>query len=230
MDFDFSPFFKRYEALATQAEAAFDKIREAHPECVKCAKECSDCCNALFDVTFIEALYINHKFNAALDGKALGEILERANTSDRRIHKIKRDALKELQSGKDESDILAEMAEYRIPCPLLNEDRLCDLYDYRPITCRLYGVPTAIGGKGHTCGLSAFEQGKAYPTVNLDTIQTRLYEISNDLVVALNSRHVKMGDMLVPLSMALITSYDDTYLGVAPEEGAAEEEKPGEDG
>lgn len=229
MDFDFSPFFKRYEALAAQAEAAFDKIREAHPESVKCGKECSDCCYALFDVTFIEALYINHKFNSVFEGKMLGSLLERANTSDRRIHKIKRDALKELQSGKEEGEILAEMAEYRIPCPLLNEDRLCDLYDYRPITCRLYGVPTAIGGKGHTCGLSTFEQGKAYPTVNLDTIQTRLYEISNDLVAALGSRHIKMGDMLVPLSMALITSYDDTYLGVAPEEGGAQEEKPGEE-
>lgn len=225
MDFDFAPFFKRYEALAAQAETAFEKIKQAHPECVKCAKECSDCCHALFDVTLIEALYINHRFKAAFEGDALEALLERANKSDRIIHKLKRDATKALNSGEAESEILAKMAEYRVPCPLLNERNLCDLYDHRPITCRLYGVPTAIGGQGHTCGLSAFEPGKAYPTVNLDAIQTRLFEISNDLVAALGSIHVKMGGMVVPLSMALLTLYDEAYLGVgqaaADEDGAA---------
>lgn len=227
MDFDFSPFFKRYEALAAQAETVFNKIREDHPECVKCGRECSDCCNALFDVTFIEALYINHKFNVAFEGKMLEALLERANTSDRRIHRIKRDAVKALQAGKEENEILAEMAEYRVPCPLLNENNLCDLYEYRPITCRLYGVPTAIGGQGHTCGLTAFEQGKAYPTVNLDAIQNRLYEISHELVAALGSQHVKMGDMLVPLSMALITVFDDAYLGVDADEVKVPESNEG---
>ena len=214
MDFDFSPFFKRYEALAAQAEAAFDKIREAYPDAVKCVRECSDCCHAIFDVTFIEAIYINHKFNQTYEGKALEELLERANKADRIVHRLKRDATKALESGTDENAILEKMAESRVPCPLLNQKNLCDLYEDRPITCRLYGVPTAIGGKGHTCGLSAFEPGQAYPTVNLDAIQDRLFEISRDLVAALGSRHVRMGDMVVPLSMALITTYNEDYLGI----------------
>ena len=228
MDFDFTPFFKRYEALAAQAEAAFDKIQQEHPECVKCAKECSDCCHALFDVTLIEALYMNYKFTAAFEGNALETLLERANKSDRVIHKLKRDATKALNSGATESELLAKMAEYRVPCPLLNASNLCDLYAHRPITCRLYGVPTAIGGQGHTCGLSAFEPGKAYPTVNLDAIQNRLFEISNDLVAALGSRHVKMGGMVVPLSMALLTIYDEAYLGL--DQGAPDEDGAGSAG
>lgn len=213
MDFDFSPYFERYEALSAQAEAAFEKIREAYPDAVKCARECSDCCHAIFDVTFIEAIYINHKFNNAFEGKALEELLERANKADRIVHRLKRDATKALEAGTDENAILEKMAESRVPCPLLNTHSLCDLYEDRPITCRLYGVPTAIGGKGHTCGLSAFEPGQAYPTVNLDAIQDRLFEISRDLVTALGSRHVRMGDMVVPLSMALITTYNEEYLG-----------------
>jgi Fe-S-cluster containining protein len=215
MDFDFTPFFKRYEALAAQAEAAFDKIEQDHPDCVKCAKECSDCCHALFDVTLIEGLYINHKFNASFEGEFLETLLERANRSDRIIHKLKRDATKALDAGQEEGEILAKMAEYRVPCPLLNESKLCDLYAYRPITCRLYGVPTAIGGQGHTCGFSAFEPGEAYPTINLDAIQNRLFNISRELVAALESMHVKMGDMVVPLSRALLTLYNEDYLGVA---------------
>jgi Fe-S-cluster containining protein len=214
MDFDFTPYFKRYEAIVEQADAAFDKIKQDHPECVKCAKECSDCCHALFDVTFIEALYINHKSNTVFQKATLDSLLERANKADRLIHKLKRNATKALQSGRDEREILAQMAEHRVPCPLLNDEKLCDLYDFRPITCRLYGVPTAIGGQGHTCGLSAFEPGKAYPTVNLDAIQDRLFSLSRELVAALGSRHIRMGDMVVPLSMALITAYDEAYLGL----------------
>jgi Fe-S-cluster containining protein len=230
MDFDFTPYFKRYEDIAAQAEAAFDKIKRDHPECVKCAKECSDCCHALFDVTFIEALYINHKFNATFRGASLDAILERANKADRLIHKLKRNATKALQSGEDEQEILAQMAEYRVPCPLLNQSSLCDLYAFRPITCRLYGVPTAIGGQGHTCGLSAFEPGTSYPTVNLDAIQDRLFNLSRELVAALGSRYVRMGDMVVPLSMALLTAYDEDYLGTDSDKAEVTEasDAPGE--
>jgi Fe-S-cluster containining protein len=181
-------------------------------------------------VTFIEAIYINHKFNAAFEGRSLEALLERADRSDRIVHRLKRDATKALQAGADENEILEKMAEYRVPCPLLNDNRLCDLYDHRPITCRLYGVPTAIGGKGHTCGLSAFEPGKPYPTVNLDAIQERLFEISRDLVAALGSRHVRMGDMVVPLSMALITVYDAGYLGVGDGDDAPEAAAAGDEG
>jgi Fe-S-cluster containining protein len=106
------------------------------------------------------------------------------------------------------------MAAERVRCPLLNSDGLCDLYEYRPITCRLYGLPTAIGGIGHTCGRSGFVEGQQYPTVNLDMIQKRLYVISAEFVSQINSKFVKMAEMLVPLSMAILTAYDENYLGI----------------
>ena len=72
----------------------------------------------------------------------------------------------------------------------------------------------AIGGKGHTCGLSGFVQGKNYPTFNQDVVHDQLMAISAELIQAIQSRHVKMGDVLVPLSMVLLTDYDEEYLGV----------------
>ena len=92
---------------------------------------------------------------------------------------------------------------------------MCDLYEHRPITCRLYGIPTSIGGVGHTCGKSGFVEGKQYPTVNLDLIQKKLYDIAAEFVHRSESRHVKMADMLVPVSMAMLTDYDADYLGIA---------------
>ena len=46
-------------------------------------------------------------------------------------------------------------------------------------------------------------------------IQKKLFEISNELVKEIKSRHIKMGDMLVPLSMAILTLYDEEYLGTS---------------
>ncbi len=61
------------------ADTAFNKVRESHPECVKCKINCSDCCYALFDLTLIEALYINHKVSENIDGERRVRLEEKAN-------------------------------------------------------------------------------------------------------------------------------------------------------
>jgi Fe-S-cluster containining protein len=217
MDFDFTPYFQKYEALVSKADGAFERVRQAYAECVKCEAKCADCCFALFDLTLIEALYINHKFNEKVRGSDKADLLEKANRADRQIHKLKRKAHRDLQAGKSEDQILEELARERVRCPLLNAAELCDLYDNRPLTCRFYGIPTAIGGKGHTCGKSGFKEGERYPTVNLDAVSSQLQQISAELIRDLKSRYLKLSDMLVPLSMALLTTYDDDYLGLGEE-------------
>lgn len=220
---NFDSYFEQYEALVKQADAVFSKMKEEYGDCVKCKLACSDCCYALFDLTLIEALYIKTKVDKMFDGAALEAVLERANKADRKIFKLKRQAYKDHEAGKSEDEVLREMAEHRVRCPGLNEDDRCDIYDVRPITCRIYGVPTVIGGKAHTCGLSGFEPGESYPTVKLDAIYQRLYEISFALSQEIKSKYPKLAELLVPLSMALLTDYTDEYLGVT-NQGPAEEE------
>ena len=217
MDIDLSLYFKKYENLVATADEVFDRVKKAHADCVKCGEQCADCCFALFDLTLIEALYLHHKFNEKFQGATKVELVEKANRADRGIYKIKRKAFKELQSGRNEGELLAEMALERVRCPLLNEEDLCELYDYRPLTCRFYGIPTAIGGAGHTCGKSGFKQGQKYPTVNLDAVHTQLQQISAELLRDIESRNIKLVDLLVPLSSAMIMDFDEVFLGVAEE-------------
>jgi Fe-S-cluster containining protein len=218
MSIDFTPFFKKYETLVETAENAFTKVSAEYGDCVKCKIECSDCCFALFDISLIEAIYIHHHFMNALDRGTREEVIEKANHADRLICRIKRKAYKAAVDGKEESEIINAMTRERVRCPLLSRDLRCDLYRYRPITCRLYGIPTAFNGVGYTCGISGFEQGKAYPTIHMDIFYRKLYEISLELVSSIRSRHIKMADMLVPVSMALITDYNEEYLGIGDEE------------
>jgi Fe-S-cluster containining protein len=218
MDIDFTPFFNKYESLVAMAEGVFERVKKEYPDLVKCQIGCCDCCNALFDITLIEAIYLNHHFNKKFKGKARGPLVEKANKTDRKLYKIKRKAHQDSQKGVDENEILSEMALERVRCPLLNDEEMCDLYEFRPITCRVYGVPTSIAGRGHTCGKSGFVEGNKYPTVNIDIVYKHLYDISNELVKAIKSSHTKMGDMLVPVSMAMTTNYDEAYLGLADKE------------
>lgn len=220
------PYFEKYTVLVKQVDAVFSQVVEEYADCVSCKLGCSDCCHALFDLTLIEALYIKRQFDAVFEGQQRESLLERANRADRDVHRLKRSAQKEYEQGKSQEAILQEMAEQRIRCPLLDDNDQCVLYDHRPITCRLYGIPTEIGGKSHTCGISGFKKGQSYPTVKLERIQSKLYEISEALANDLKSKYPKLAEMLVPLSMAILTDYTNEYLGI--QEKASEEDSKGE--
>ncbi len=224
---DFEPYFEKYKALVQQVDAVFEKVQEEFSECVVCEVGCSDCCHALFDLTLIEAMFIKSQFDALIPNEQRAKLIEKANVADRKVYKLKRGASKALQEGKPEAEILEDMARQKIRCPLLDDNNKCELYESRPITCRLYGIPTEIGGRAHTCGMSNFEQGKQYPTVKLDAIQKKLYEISLELSQDIKSRYPKLAEVLVPLSMALLTKYDEEYLGIKRDENV-EGEKEGD--
>ena len=214
MKADLAPFFQRYAQLVRVVDATFDRIKQSHPEGVKCTEGCSDCCHAVFDIGLIEALYIKDRFERAFEADTRERFLEKANRADRQAFAMKRQVSRAVQAGRDARQVMEVVAAQRLRCLFLNEADGCDIYDFRPITCRLYGVPTAIQGEGHTCGRSGFTRGAKYPTVNLDRINDQLYTISRDLVVALESRFAGLANLFIPVSMAVLTDFDETYLGI----------------
>ncbi|WP_319543353.1 YkgJ family cysteine cluster protein [uncultured Pseudodesulfovibrio sp.] len=214
MALDFTEYFEKYEAVVAEVDAVFKKFENEMGDLVKCGKGCSDCCYALFDVTLVEAMYINAKFNEKFSGLERSVILTRADKADRQIHKLKRKVYKASQAGQPTNDILLEVAKARVRCPMLDDNDLCSIYENRPLTCRLYGVPTSIGGVAHTCNKTGFKGGEKYPTVNMDIVLDKLLGIGKELQEGIGSRFKELSEMLLPLSMALVTDYDEQYLGV----------------
>ncbi|WP_300672044.1 YkgJ family cysteine cluster protein [Desulfoluna sp.] len=211
---DFTHSFSRYEALVGQVGQIFTQVSSEFKDEVACKPGCDDCCHALFDLTFVEALYLKSKFDELFTGKVRYEITERASKADRTLAKLKKEAYKRHEAGEDDSAIIDSISKLRVRCPLLGEEGRCLMYEYRPIACRVYGIPTSAAGKGHTCGLSGFNEGKAYPTLNMDLVYNRLYAISKELVRHIDSRFTKMETLLMPLSMVLITDFNNEFLGV----------------
>ncbi|HKL83515.1 MAG TPA: YkgJ family cysteine cluster protein [Desulfobacter sp.] len=211
---DLDKHFVKYEAVVNMVDQVFDRVKQEYPKEVFCREKCSDCCYAIFDLTLIEALYLNHKFNENFSGKEKAELIAIADKTDRALAKMKRDAYKKVKDGADQLEIVGKMSQERVRCPLLGENDLCLMYEYRPITCRVYGIPTSTAGASHICGRTNFVQGKAYPTLNMDKIYTQLQLLSAELVKDINSTNIRMHELLIPVSMAMVTLFNDEFLGV----------------
>ena len=90
---DMKPYFKKYETIMGKVESVFQKMKDDFPQEVTCKQGCSDCCHALFDLTLVEALYVNHYFNQLFSGSKKDELIEKANKADRQTYKIKKKSL-----------------------------------------------------------------------------------------------------------------------------------------
>ncbi|MDG4474769.1 YkgJ family cysteine cluster protein [Thiovibrio frasassiensis] len=149
--------------LFAAIDQAFKTVSQVHPEAINCQKGCADCCQAVFDVSLVEAANL------------LAQVQQQAPGVQERIV----GAAREARQGWEQmiaSHLDPGMA--RIRCPLLDDAGCCLCYEARPVNCRTYGIPTEIDGKGHVCGLSRFEPGKSYPTVKLAPLQRILRDLS----------------------------------------------------
>ena len=220
MSLDMTHFFSEYERLVAQIDTVFLKVATTHPQEVRCQQGCSDCCHALFDVPLIEAMYLNSKLSSLSDSQK-NEVLIEADKYDRKAQVLKKKAFKAVSENVSSQEVLAQVAVERLRCPLLGPMDQCLLYQYRPITCRLYGIPTEIGGKSHSCGLSGFAPGLPYPAVKLEKIQDMLVLLSQQLLETIGSKYDDFRTMLVPVSAALMTDFSEDFFGLASDKDAS---------
>ncbi len=220
-----NPYFLKYEQLMQIVDNIFDKMKNDFQKEVNCDNGCTDCCYALFDLTLIEALYLNSKFQK-LDQDLKYRILVEADKADRKTYQIKKKLFKSQQQGTTDEEILKTAAREKVRCPLLDSDK-CVLYAHRPLTCRLYGLPLKMGETAVTCSMSGFEPGVQYPTVDMQRLHFQLANLSQELALGIGSKYPELHIMLVPVSMALLTDYNEEYLGIkAGKQAENLEDKP----
>ncbi|MEW6172483.1 MAG: YkgJ family cysteine cluster protein [Bacillota bacterium] len=205
----FTRFLEEYDEMVSSADKIFEKIGQECSEYIKCRRQCSDCCHAVFGLFLVEAAYINHQFNK-LSRAEREEILLRAEKADKDLQQVQA----RLAEHSDDPQAQAyAMARERIRCPLLNDNEECALYAFRPITCRVYGVPVASRGKVQTCWKSGFKKGETYPTFNLDLVYANLYQLSKDLLTSSGETDLDRASLLVSVSKSLKTPIEELISG-----------------
>jgi len=202
---DITYLFEPYEILASKADDAFQQVKEAFPECVRCEPRCADCCHAVFGLFLIEAAFLKRDFDQLGEEERKGA-LKRCEEADKGLESLE----EMLRTFKDDPQMISySLARTRIRCPLLNEQNECVLYPYRPITCRIYGVPTRVRGATHVCGKAGFEKGKEYPVFDLDDVHRELHELSRELLKGAGATDLTKATLLWSVSKVIRTPFED---------------------
>lgn len=201
----YGDLFKEYEQLAGRADLAFRETGGEYPDCVRCGVGCSDCCHSVFGLFLIESVYLNHYFNR-LGRRLRRETAARGDRADREL----REAEKRLQAHDHDPRLKAlAMARERVRCPLLDSRGKCVLYAFRPVTCRVYGIPSVINGKVHVCWKAGFEKGRTYPAFNLDGAYRELYGLSRRLLQKAGAPDLERASLLVSVSKSIKTPVEE---------------------
>ncbi len=117
----FAPFFDVLETLYAEMDQAYDAAAQAYGfHCNGCADNC--CLTRFYHHTLIEFLYLRNGF-AGLAPAEQKAITDRAEEVNREVARAEKSA-----------------GISRVMCPL-NIDGLCRLYPFRPMICRLHGIP-----------------------------------------------------------------------------------------
>jgi len=200
-----------YVELLAQAERIFRRMVQEHPDLVRCKLGCDDCCQAPFRLSLIEAVAIKTALDS-LDRPARRAARLRAEKGAGEAER----AFDDLPT--DASAAALALAKKRLRCPLLDE-KGCAVYPARPLTCRLYGLPTASAGQSHTCPRSGFEPGESYPTVNLDPLFDHLAELSLALVKQAGLSQMMLAPQ--PVAQVILTDYPLALRPVAMGSGSS---------
>jgi Fe-S-cluster containining protein len=197
--------FQSYELLADKADAAFSEMREEHAACIKCEPHCSDCCHAVFGLFLIEAGYLKEQFDKLTDEEKRAALVrcEQAEKSLEGLQNM-------LQAHEGDPQMQAYvMSRERIPCPLLTERQECVLYSHRPITCRVYGIPTKIQGKARVCWKAGFKKDERYPVFDLDGVYRELFFLSAEILKSAGKDDSERASLLISVSKAITTSLEN---------------------
>ncbi len=143
MDIDISNYLDKLSEIYKEIDSEYEKTQK-HYDNFSC-KDCDDnCCTTVFHhYTFIENLFMIEGFDT-VEPERWKVINERAKDYFTQLTK----------SGHCVTSL-------KIMCPL-NFDGLCSLYEYRPLICRIHGVPSFLQsphrGKQEWQGCKRFEK------------------------------------------------------------------------
>jgi len=133
---------ERYAALLGEVDRWFAGCRERHPDRIACGQGCSACCRGLFDITLLDALFLRQGFDRlpdAVQREVRQKAVARLDAITTHWPAFRAPWILNRIPETEWDDIMPE--EDETPCPLLSEEGECLVYDHRPMTCRLNGIP-----------------------------------------------------------------------------------------
>lgn len=142
MDDMIDDILARYGLLLSRVDEWFSRCIGAKGGEIHCTAGCSECCRGLFDVTLLDAWLLHKGFE---------ELPEETRTAVRKKGEARLSAMQglwpefaepyalNLRPEEEWEELMPD--EDETPCLLLSEEGRCLVYENRPMTCRLHGIP-----------------------------------------------------------------------------------------
>ena len=124
----FAPFLKRLKGIFASMDQKYQEAADYYGfNCMGCEDNC--CLTRFYHYTLVEYLYIKEGFHC-LENKKQVEVKQRSSAVCRKT---------------DEADKKGKPVQQMCP---VNFGSLCVLYPYRPMICRLHGIPHELQRPG----------------------------------------------------------------------------------
>ena len=161
---DLDSIYRTYEALLSDVDREFNRVRDIFIERMQCRMGCSSCCSQLFPISAIEAAYIS-KAVKALEPEAREQMRRKALAY---LEELTGSAVDEEQSIEAHSQVVEEaldrlVGRRHIPCPALVDDA-CSIYSHRPIMARKFGIPLWNPASPACCRPASLTSKRARPS------------------------------------------------------------------
>jgi Fe-S-cluster containining protein len=154
-------------SLHDRASDWFGRAHAALLGAVPCRRGCSRCCIGPFAITVLDAKMLRRGLDG-LTAETRDDIEARARNqiaaAARAFPRLARSPLLDDWSDAEQDALATAFAAF--PCPALDADGSCRVYDARPVTCRTMGIPIESGGTVE----GACEVQTAVPVVRLSAV------------------------------------------------------------
>jgi len=129
-------------ALAVKTDDWFKRANATLLSQVPCHAGCSHCCIGPFPITQLDVSLLQEGLQRLTPDRRVyieGRAAEQVSALESAQPKLKESPYLDRWPDSDIDRLVTEFHDY--PCPALDEDGLCTLYEYRPLTCRSMGIP-----------------------------------------------------------------------------------------
>jgi len=130
-----------YRQLLRGIDGWFARCIEQSGDQIACRQGCTGCCRGLFEISLLDAALLQSGF-ALLTDSVKEQVLDKAQARVADLQLRWPEFQAPYILNRLPHDDWLQMPENDLsPCPLLGADGLCLVYDARPLTCRLHGLP-----------------------------------------------------------------------------------------
>ncbi len=119
-----------------------ESVAAGHPGLIPCHSGCSGCCHGPFDISAADTLLLREGL-AALPAPTREAVRTRGKLLLAKIGKLEPEWTAPWDLRDIDADRFDEIAEElsEEPCPMLDDEGACTVYEHRPLICRIMGLP-----------------------------------------------------------------------------------------